>query len=473
MKYSSLVLLTSSFSIAFAWFGPVRIDHENRPKWGQGHPAIALGPSAWSNQPIYVAMKDDSMNNPKSCLKFQKSTDAGRTWLPADVLVRLGHTGGFLDITTDSDGNVYIVYDDTNWIFCTRSSDAGATWSDPVGVDHLEWDGGARIAVDTADNLVCVWGGGPVNDTRVFVSVSTDRGVTWSPRVRVDDDTCSVDGCYVWDVFVQPGTNHYLAAASHARPAGGGWTSSAYLYRSTDMGQTFEPGVRLDTFGGDGFAEGTHVVADANHIVCSYTDPTEARVLYTPSDTWGAPHFVGHSYRGPRLAISADGRVHAVLMDPTVTEDYYSISYTSSSDHGVTWSFPEFISGDTASTESEPDIAVDSAGYAYVVWQIGSGLSGHTLFSTNSPTPGVVEQPAQQSLGMRQLATVVRNVLFLPRSLDLSIAAGLLDISGRKVLDLKPGTNDVSRLAPGVYFVRAEPSSNQQPSALTKVVVAK
>jgi len=31
----------------------------------------------------------------------------------------------------------------------------------------------------------------------------------------------------------------------------------------------------------------------------------------------------------------------------------------------------------------------------------------------------------------------------------------LLDISGRKVLDLHPGANDVSGLCPGVYFVRA------------------
>jgi hypothetical protein len=30
----------------------------------------------------------------------------------------------------------------------------------------------------------------------------------------------------------------------------------------------------------------------------------------------------------------------------------------------------------------------------------------------------------------------------------------LLDSSGRKVLDLHPGANDVRALAPGVYFVR-------------------
>ncbi len=32
----------------------------------------------------------------------------------------------------------------------------------------------------------------------------------------------------------------------------------------------------------------------------------------------------------------------------------------------------------------------------------------------------------------------------------------LLDISGRRVLALKPGVNDVSSLAPGVYLVSAE-----------------
>jgi hypothetical protein len=37
----------------------------------------------------------------------------------------------------------------------------------------------------------------------------------------------------------------------------------------------------------------------------------------------------------------------------------------------------------------------------------------------------------------------------------------LLDATGRKVLDLRTGDNDVSRLAPGVYFVRQKRSSGQ------------
>jgi hypothetical protein len=64
--------------------------------------------------------------------------------------------------------------------------------------------------------------------------------------------------------------------------------------------------------------------------------------------------------------------------------------------------------------------------------------------------------------------TIVRGVLSLPKASNRKPqAASLLDISGRMVLDLKPGANDVSRLAPGVYFVR-----ETQAQAVRKIVVA-
>jgi hypothetical protein len=72
-----------------------------------------------------------------------------------------------------------------------------------------------------------------------------------------------------------------------------------------------------------------------------------------------------------------------------------------------------------------------------------------------------VQSPAV--LNAQPATTIVRGVLRLgagtvPQSgasdaLGLSRAA-LLDASGRKVLDLHSGPNDVSRVGPGVYFVR-------------------
>ena len=55
---------------------------------------------------------------------------------------------------------------------------------------------------------------------------------------------------------------------------------------------------------------------------------------------------------------------------------------------------------------------------------------------------------------------------------DRRMANGvLLDASGRKVLDLSEGPNDVSRLTPGVYFVR-EAQAQAQAQAVRKVVLA-
>ena len=78
----------------------------------------------------------------------------------------------------------------------------------------------------------------------------------------------------------------------------------------------------------------------------------------------------------------------------------------------------------------------------------------------------------QQTGGSSLTATIIRGVLFLgdcPRMGTVPKTA-LLDISGRKVLDLKPGSNDVRSLSPGVYFVR-EAQTQARAQAVRKVVI--
>ena len=58
------------------------------------------------------------------------------------------------------------------------------------------------------------------------------------------------------------------------------------------------------------------------------------------------------------------------------------------------------------------------------------------------------------------------------RELGLCPKPALLDASGRKVMDLHPGANDVSRLPAGVYFVR-EAQAQAQAQAVHKVVIQK
>jgi hypothetical protein len=76
--------------------------------------------------------------------------------------------------------------------------------------------------------------------------------------------------------------------------------------------------------------------------------------------------------------------------------------------------------------------------------------------------PGVAEgRTTLDAARITPEATIVRGVLNLPSSPTPRPSPLLLDVSGRRVLDLKSGDNDVSRLAPGVYFVRQPRSSGQ------------
>ncbi len=81
-----------------------------------------------------------------------------------------------------------------------------------------------------------------------------------------------------------------------------------------------------------------------------------------------------------------------------------------------------------------------------------------SVFLRRNITPAGVEETVHRLTGAATAnvgATLVRGILSLPSSLP-STRFSLLSVDGRKVLDLVPGTNDVSALPPGAYFVVEE-----------------
>jgi YVTN family beta-propeller protein len=75
------------------------------------------------------------------------------------------------------------------------------------------------------------------------------------------------------------------------------------------------------------------------------------------------------------------------------------------------------------------------------------------------------ESPKPQAPSHKLGATVIRDLLYLPSPYPLPAGevtgvrerSVLLDATGRRVMVLQPGANDVSRLTSGVYFVREVP----------------
>jgi YVTN family beta-propeller protein len=111
-------------------------------------------------------------------------------------------------------------------------------------------------------------------------------------------------------------------------------------------------------------------------------------------------------------------------------------------------------------------------------------MDGWSVSVIRDSAPGGVEESHEPLATIRNLEpTIVRGVLLMPRDMT-EIRSGisgrvprpvLLDASGRKVIDLHPGANDVRSLAFGVYFV-SEPSalsSHISTGAIRRVLIAK
>ena len=99
----------------------------------------------------------------------------------------------------------------------------------------------------------------------------------------------------------------------------------------------------------------------------------------------------------------------------------------------------------------------------------------------DSTIAAIAETPGSEVRKTR-LPTIVRGVLEMPGGSDFPVARGrgletsptfLLDVTGRKVMELQPGRNDVSRLGAGIYFVRLASCVGRDASSVNKVVLAR
>jgi hypothetical protein len=89
-----------------------------------------------------------------------------------------------------------------------------------------------------------------------------------------------------------------------------------------------------------------------------------------------------------------------------------------------------------------------------------------------SAFPAVVGAIDEQASAMPRGAWGAR-IISSATPLVVTEPAVLLDITGRKVAALRRGKNDISRLAPGVYFVREASGVGREASSVHKVVITK
>ncbi len=187
------------------------------------------------------------------------------------------------------------------WI--TRSTDGGKTWAPRVRVDMGEACPCCRTALATSKDgtLFMAWRhvfSGSVRD--IVLARSTDRGATWSEPVRVHADDWTFDAC--------PHAGPAIATDDRGRLHVTWWTgkegsAGVYYTQSVDGGKTFAPATAL---GVAQFSRPAHVqlaLAPNDRVIVAWDDGTKQvpQVVFRVSSDGGA-HF------GDASQVSAAGR---------------------------------------------------------------------------------------------------------------------------------------------------------------------
>jgi hypothetical protein len=129
-----------------------------------------------------------------------------------------------------------------------------------------------------------------------------------------------------------------------------------------------------------------------------------------------------------------------------------------------------------SASDGAADICCATGGYALAGSTSSFGSGGSDVYLVLVPGPVGIEEPREESPrpqapSSKREPTIVCGVLNLQSAIyNLQSEIALLDAAGRKVLALKPGANDVSGLAPGVYFVR-QGQAQAQARVIHKVVI--
>ncbi len=140
------------------------------------------------------------------------------------------------------------------------------------------------------------------------------------------------------------------------------------------------------------------------------------------------------------------------------------------------WPPADLVVLDTAYVTGDCAMAVDSMGHvglAFFTFEPERYMTNRARVSVFPRLTSGVEEGRRSLVPEAACQTIARHVLNLPPG-NRTEAHSLMDVTGRKVLELWPGANDVRALAPGVYFVVEEPqASSHKLQAVRKVVLAR
>ncbi len=179
--YSPTMILQVSSDRGATWGAP-QIIHPAGSTTGQWDPQIVVDPV--DGRTVYASWLQDG----KSDIAVARSTDGGLTW----SVVIANHTNAGTDkpILAVRGQNIYVAYNHAQKIWVSYSTDGGATFTSVSlpKTGRLGWALASGGTVTPNGNVYFAWAGyeqngGARGDVNLFISRSTDAGLTWSNSV--------------------------------------------------------------------------------------------------------------------------------------------------------------------------------------------------------------------------------------------------------------------------------------------------
>jgi hypothetical protein len=202
------------------------------------------------------------------------------------------------------------------------------------------------------------------------VNISDNSGKSYEPVIAVDTgNNLNV----VWNDFTS--INHEIYF-SRSADGGSSWSKNDNI--SSNAGTSRSPAIAVDNAG------------NINVVWKDFTtgDP---EVYFSRSKdegtSWSTPLNISKTGYADNPAIGTDNSDYIYVVWEEFVLPHYEIYFSRSTDGGSTWSNPVSISNSTNSS-GDPDIAVDSTGKLYVVWEKYISYN-HEIYFIKSNDKGV------------------------------------------------------------------------------------
>jgi hypothetical protein len=200
----------------------------------QDFPSVA---AAGSN--VHVIYHDEQNGNWE--VYYRRSTDAGTTWDPE---VRLTNDPGWSNNSgiLVSGQDVHVIWSDDRAstahfdIYYKRSTDNGTTWSADARLTNT-FDSGAPSPAMSGQNIYVGFQSERDGNTEMFFKRSTNSGADWLADVQLTDDPAMRQ----LPAIAASGFNVHMVWQDHRAST----LPEIYYKRSTDLGATWEPDMRL------------------------------------------------------------------------------------------------------------------------------------------------------------------------------------------------------------------------------------